>query len=264
MTAASIDLGVGLPERWAAHPVVVTESAHNDWAVRQAWWSDDALLLRMRRRVGIYADPAGTPDGLYAVGTPEGVARLVLDAGPLDDLGRTTAPRGTRRELAALAAATGATIPAPYLREPTGLWDWFLIDRNPGPFIGEERVEELTGQDGLAEAAAALAVAHPGGELTVDDPRSRWWGWRGDDGRLHSIVGAARRLPGAPWVLGSIGTDPAYRGRGLGAATTAVAVRAGLREAPYVTLGMYAANAAARRTYERVGFRVLQEFESAH
>lgn len=267
MTSASAtvtDLGVALPEHWACHPVVVTEAAHNDWSCSQAWWSDDALLLRMRRRVGLYADPPGAPDGLYALGTPQGVARLVLEAGPLDDLGRTTAPRGTRRDLAALAEASGATVPAPFRRVAAGLWDWFLTDREPEHFPGEDRVVELTGDHGLAEAAAALAVAHLQGELTVDDPRSRWWGWRGDDGALHSIVGAGRRMPGAPWVLGSIGTDPAYRGRGLGAATTAVAVRAGLREVPYVTLGMYASNDVARRTYERVGFRVLQEFESAH
>lgn len=261
MTLHVPDLGVGLPARWATHPVVVTESAHNDWACSRAWWSDDALLVRMHRQVGIYADTDGV-EGLYGVGTPEGVARLVLEAGPLDDIGRTTVPRGTRTVLDALAAASNRTVPTPFTRPAPGLWDWFLADAAPEPFAGEDRVVELTGDAGLAEAAAAVALAHPDGELRVGDARSRWWGWRGDDGRLHSIVGAARRVPGAPWVLGSVGTDPAYRGRGLGVATTARAVRAGLREVGYVTLGMYAANDVARRTYERVGFRMLQEFES--
>ncbi|QAY71113.1 GNAT family N-acetyltransferase [Xylanimonas protaetiae] len=251
----------GVPAAWATHPVVVTESAHHGWDVVSAWSDDDALLLRLRRQAveepGTSADP-----GLYAVGTPDGAARLILAAASRDGwppVGRTTTPRGTRAALAALAAASGIAVPAPFGDPATGHWDWLGIGHEPPRLDGEERVEELTDP---AEVRAILALAHPAGELEPTEPRSRWWGWRDAEGVLRGVVGADRRVPGAPWVLGSIGTDPAWRGRGIAAATTAAAVRAGLREAPIVTLGMYADNDAARRTYRRVGFAVVQEFES--
>ena len=248
-----------LPEPWASHPLVVTESAHHGWDVSDAWVQDDALLLRLRR-AALPGEPGGL--GLYGVGTPDGVARLLLRHAPVwaaEPVGRTTMPRGTR---AALRALTDA-VPAPFDAPAQGAWDWFMLDHAPAPVAGEEHVEELTGAEGLAEARAEITLAHPMGELGVDEPRARWWGWRDDDGVLRGVVGADRRVPGAPWVLGSIGTDPAWRGRGVAAATTAVAARAGLQEAPIVTLGMYADNDAARRTYTRVGFVVVQENESS-
>ncbi len=245
----------GVPQPWDAHPIVVTESAHHAWDVRDAWCDDEALLLRLHRNAP--TEPPGA--GLYGIGTPDGVARLILDAGDLGEIGRTTVPRGTR---AALARASGS-VPAPFDRPAHGFWDWMMIDRPPDPLPGEDRAEELMGTRALAEAAAALAVAHPDGELAVGAPRARWWGWRDAAGVLRGVVGADRRVPGAPWVLGSIGTDPAWRRRGVAAATTAVAVRAGLGEAPIVTLGMYAANDAARAAYARVGFVVVQENESS-
>lgn len=252
----------GIPAGWAAHPVVVTEAAHHDWDVVAAWSDDDALLLRLRRRVAEEPGVSRNP-GLYAVGTPGAAARLILAAAQGDDwlpVGRTTTPRGTRAAIAGLAAASGAAIPAPFGAPAVSHWDWLGIDHAPAPLPGEDRVAEVADVD---EIRAELAVAHPAGELEPGEPRSRWWGWRDDAGVLRGVVGADRRVPGAPWVLGSIGTDPAWRGRGIAAATTAVAVRAGLAENPLVALGMYADNAVARRAYARVGFRVLQEFESS-
>jgi ribosomal protein S18 acetylase RimI-like enzyme len=244
---------------------VVTESAHHAWDIRDVWHDDDALLLRLHR--GAPTEPPGA--GLYGVGAPDGVARLIVAAadqegdeqatGALGGIGRTTVPRGTRAALARLTRH----VPAPFDTPAQGFWDWMMIERSPAPLPGEDRVAELTGADALAEATAALAAAHPDGELAVAEPRSRWWGWRDAAGVLRGIVGADRRVPGAPWVLGSIGTDPSWRRRGIAAATTAVAVRAGLMEAPIVTLGMYADNDAARAAYTRVGFVVVQANESA-
>lgn len=58
--------------------------------------------------------------------------------------------------------------------------------------------------------------------------------------------------------LSSIGTRPAFRGRGLGALVTAVAARDGLAAGSRWThLGVYARNADARRVYERLGFAVV-------
>jgi ribosomal protein S18 acetylase RimI-like enzyme len=55
--------------------------------------------------------------------------------------------------------------------------------------------------------------------------------------------------------LSSIGTRPAYRGRGLGGLVTALATRDSLAAGSRLTyLGVFAENAIARRLYERLGF----------
>lgn len=60
--------------------------------------------------------------------------------------------------------------------------------------------------------------------------------------------------------LSSIGTRPAFRGRGLGALVTALAIQDALAAGgPMVHLGVEIANTRAIRLYERLGFRVLGE-----
>ncbi|PFG43283.1 acetyltransferase (GNAT) family protein [Isoptericola jiangsuensis] len=259
--------GASLSPRWASHPVVVAEQAHDGWDASHVWADDDALLVRLRWRVrtdGLrpfaveHDDDAASVLGL---GEPGAAARLVVAAGTaLGTVTRVSAPRGTHAELAGLAAA-GHRVPAPFDRLPVSAWDWYGTTTSPAVQPGEDRVVELdaTHRHG---AAACLAVANPHGELSLDEPRSRWWGWLDDDGTVRGVAGASRRVPGQPWVLGSVGTDPAFRGRGIAAAVTAAATRAGLAEVAMVTLGMYAHNDAARRVYERLGFARVQEFES--
>lgn len=278
--AGSVTLaGVELPTRWSSHPVVVAENVRRGWDATHVWFDDGALVARLRWRARTDGDPVDVPFAvehdaagvsLLAVGAPAPAARLLLDAdaalrgagGSLGPVTRTSVPRGTREVLARLAASEALPVPAPFDRPPTGEWDWLGTTEPPPTRPGEEHVVELDRDADRAELAACLAVAHPHGELAPDEPRSRWWGWRDEDGVLRGVVGASRRVPGQPWVLGSIGTDPVRRGRGIARATTAVATRAGLREAPLVTLGMYADNDAARRVYRRLGYQTGQEFES--
>lgn len=266
--------GASLPDRWALHPVVVAEHAFHGWDASHVWWDDDALLVRLRwrertdglRPFAVEADAAGT--SLLGVGTPDAAARLLLRAdaelrsqGDTLRVRRASLPRGTRAALAARPHRAGV-VPEPFDREPGGAWDWFGSIAPAGVQPGEDRVTELDGPGARDEVARALAVANPHGELPPDEPRSRWWGWRDDAGVLRGVAGASRRVPGQPWVLGSIGTDPAWRGRGIAAAVTAAATRAGLEEVALVTLGMYADNDAARRVYLRLGYTVAQRFES--
>jgi len=266
--------GARLPDRWALHPVVVAEHAFHGWDASHAWWDDDALLVRLRwrertdgvRPFAVEADGAGT--SLLGVGSADGAARLLLRAdaelrsrGDALRVRRASLPRGTGTALAARASEPSA-VPAPFHRDPGGAWDWFGTTAPPAAQPGEDRVAELAGPGVREEVARALAVANPHGELPPDEPRSRWWGWRDDAGVLRGVAGASRRVPGQPWVLGSIGTDPAWRGRGIAAAVTAAATRAGLDEVAMVTLGMYADNDAARRVYLRLGYTVAQRFES--
>ena len=73
------------------------------------------------------------------------------------------------------------------------------------------------------------------------------------DGRPAAV---ARRttFAGASY-LSSIGTDPAYRGRGLGRLVTSLAVTDALADASRWTyLGVFEDNAVARSLYDSVGF----------
>ena len=55
--------------------------------------------------------------------------------------------------------------------------------------------------------------------------------------------------------LSSIGTDPAFRGRGLGRMVTAVALADALADGSRWTyLGVFEENAIARRLYDSLGF----------
>ncbi|WP_166847850.1 GNAT family N-acetyltransferase [Isoptericola sp. BMS4] len=272
--AGSVALaGVTLPPRWARHPVVAAENVRPGWDASHVWFDDDALLVRLRWRertdawrwsqhtLAVEVDDAG--HSLLAVGSPAGAARLLLQAADrLAPVVRTSVPRGTHAAVRRAAAEHGLAVPAPFLHDPVNSWDWFSVSEPVPVPDGGERVTELVGDAGRSVAADCLAVANPGGELDPDEPRSRWWGWLDDDGRARAVCGASRRVPGQPWVLGSIGTDPAWRGRGLAGAATAVAARAGVAETGAVTLGVYAHNAAALRVYRRLGFVLGQDFES--
>jgi GNAT superfamily N-acetyltransferase len=69
---------------------------------------------------------------------------------------------------------------------------------------------------------------------------------------VPAAVAKATTFDGATY-LSSIGTIPAARGRGLGALVTREAAKAGL-DSRWVYLGVFEANAVARRLYARLGF----------
>jgi hypothetical protein len=216
--------------------VVAAENVRPGWDASGVWYDDDALLVRLRWRertagwrwsqhtLAVEVDDAG--HSLLAVGSAAGAARLVLAAAhELEPVVRTSLPRGTHE--AVRRAATARGVPVPWGTGPVTAWDWYGTTEPPPEQRGEEQVVELSGPDGRAAVTACLAVAHPAGELAPDEPRSRWWGWTeeptrtrardGGGGAIRAVAGASRRIPGQPWVLGSVGTDPGVRGRGRGA-----------------------------------------------
>jgi ribosomal protein S18 acetylase RimI-like enzyme len=272
--ARTLGGSTGLIDRWASHPFVLVDLP--EWDVRAVWQDEQVCVLAVAAPAPSGAAPERPdgvahpeqPVGLWALGAPEATAALLVDLASSGDLPgrvvRTGLPRGTLDRLGRHATAVG--LPA-ILCDRAGehaasTWDFLATREAPPVQPGEEHVEALTGPSAAAQVRACLDVANPLAEMSPEDPLTRWWGWRDPDGVLRGVVGARQAAPGVPWSLGSIATDPAWRGHGIAAATTAVVTRAGLTEADWVTLGMYADNDRARRLYTRLGYTVVQEFES--
>ncbi|WP_435735839.1 GNAT family N-acetyltransferase [Cellulosimicrobium sp. PMB13] len=225
------------------------------WDLLDAGARDDALVVRRP------LDDGGV--GLWGLGTPDGVAHLLLDEPRLAaDVVRSSLPHGTTAAASALLGGAVERLPMHLRTAPVSRWDWFTATTEPPAQPGEERVVALDGPDGRAAARATLDLANPRAELDPHDLGTRWWGWRDDGGVVRGVAGARCHGPGMPWTIGGVATDPAVRGRGVARAVTAVATRAALRHDEIVVLGMYADNGAARRVYERLGYAVTQEFES--
>ncbi|GAB7189809.1 hypothetical protein NUM3379_05150 [Kineococcus sp. NUM-3379] len=133
-------------------------------------------------------------------------------------------------------------------------WDWFWTAAAPPPQPGEEDVRALP-PAAAPEVLDLLRRASPRSSAAPGEPGVlAWVGVRDGSGRLVACAAHTENVPGVPH-LASVATDPAGRGRGLGAAVTAALTRRLLAAgAPAVTLGMYADNDVARRLYGRLGF----------
>lgn len=212
------------------------------------------------------ADPTGERPGraLAAVGEPARVAVLLGTVTPGDTVHGVTATRGT--------GALAGEIFSGWGLGPASTWDRMATETvppvpDPSPAV---LVELDLAQDG-DDISALLAEANPRTRQGVHGPharRARWFGVRapspvpgGSAGRLVA-VGSATCVPGGAVHLGSIGTLPAFRGRGYARALTARMTADGVAEHGLVTLGLYDDNIPARRLYERLGFVIVHEVET--
>jgi ribosomal protein S18 acetylase RimI-like enzyme len=160
-------------------------------------------------------------------------------------------------------------------------WEWMVTDTPPAAVAAEALVRELDPAADADAIRACLADANPSTDADPEGEGERWWGVRASqhpgtggtariDGaarvrgaaRLGGVIGASPRA-GRPAGRGSahlhgLGVRPGERGRGLGAALTAAAVRGLLADgADWVSLGMWDDNDGARRIYHRLGLRTL-------
>ncbi len=235
--------------RWRGDLFLVEDAAR--WEIARSWSGPDAALLDVRPHHGGRA--------VVGLGDPATLAAWLDVLARRDD--------GPRPSRASLARGTWAGL-GRGAREAYGLipfsgWDWLVCDVPPGPpGPGEEHVVRLLSDAERAEAGAVVALANPTTLMTPDDPDTRWWGWRDDDGALRGVVGARRVGLAGPLHLGGIGTHPQWRGRGIASAVTGAVLRDGLAEAPWVSLGVRAANHRARGVYLRLGFRAVGEYET--
>lgn len=140
-------------------------------------------------------------------------------------------------------------------------WDWMGIFQQPS-YRSSFVVEDL-GTDHDDDVRKFLAVASP--TASTEPGSSEVVTWHAiREHRAITAVGAAIRWKSGAAVLASIATDPELRGQGQAAAVTASLTKMFFDAGEHrVTLGLYAQNNAARRTYEKVGYRLLEEFTSA-
>lgn len=188
---------------------------------------------------------------LTAIGAGTEVARLVVAA-----LVATPDP------------VSGLTVPADahdllpeHVRPPTpDVWTWWWTREQPPPVRAEADVVELSDDDpDLPEllAHSDSVYVFPG------DPRVRRWAGVRAGADLVACGALTEHVPGVPHIASMV-TRPDQRGRGLAGAVCAWLTRRALVESKICTLGMYAANAPARRVYERIGFTLDKTFSSGY
>lgn len=250
MTTTAEGLVARLPEGFRTRRWLLAE--RDRWHDAHVRGDDRAVvLLRAARDVG---------DVVLGVGDGGAVAALLAElaarrrAAGAPALGWLTVPRAAPVDAVTLDALGVA---------PFSTWDRMSTHEAPPAVPGEDLVTRLD-PSAADEVAACLAHANPGSHARPGDADDAgWWGVR-EDGRLVGVVGATDRLGALDgrrsWHLHGLGVLPEARGRGLGAALTAVALRAGQDAGlAWVSLGLYADNAVARRLYLRLGMTVDEE-----
>jgi mycothiol synthase len=226
---------------------------------------------------------AGTLVGygqVAAAGTPDAVAELVVDPAErrqghgralldaaLDVGARSVWAHGMLPAADALARAAGLSMTRSLYRMTRPLTDADATDPRLPPGFSVRAFEPGHDYDTWVRLNAAAFVGHPEqGRLTVADLHERTaQPWFDPAGLLLVVEDSTGDVVAFHWTKveeGSnrgevyvVGVDPAHQGQGLGGPVTRLGLahlaRLGLTE---VELYVDGDNAAARRTYQRLGF----------
>ena len=231
-----------LPERVLEDTLLLIETdpavLHGAWSVEggYAFSSIDAY--------------GGDPCWLNVVGSLEAAAVLTETA--LGDLGDKCYGISVPRGLDVTKWIGG---------HESGLWDLMRCDTPPPAQSAEERV---VAADDLVAVQAFLDRVNPHHSVSADHSEvERWLGVVDEASGELLAVGAFTRRPSGTAYLASIATAPESRGLGLGAAVSAALTRLAFESGDKVcTLAHYHPNEAARRIYQRLGYRTTHQMQS--
>ena len=139
-----------------------------------------------------------------------------------------------------------------------GNWDTYAIDT--APFVKYEMVKTI---DDGAEIDSFIDTYAPNSSVRSGDPESLFWGCvRSSEGELLSL-GTIAKWRSGHHMFASIVTAEDVRGKGIGAQLMqGMLSRLHSLGVARVGLGVFAANAPAKRLYEKVGFALLQELRA--
>ena len=224
---------------------------------------DDDLFLRWHLggstfsswRVGeavAVATPRSDGIGCVALGDPASIPAAVAAAA--SDL------RADGVDEVRLSLPPGVQAPAVERVGEVSHWEWMWTDRLSAG--GSDDVAWLPDAGPAVGELTALLAHSPRAHARPGDEGVRCWAGVRRGGELVA-AGALCSSPAGTPHLRAIVTHPSHRGRGLGAGVTAFLTEAGLREAPVVTLGMYADNDVARRVYHRLGYTTSHRWVSS-
>ena len=115
-------------------------------------------------------------------------------------------------------------------------------------FVSREAVPQ---GDLAAQIERVLEVSNPITDARTHVQDFDWYLLFGPDGTLASVM-AAQSHDGVS-AFHALGTDPAYRGLGLGSAVMVGAVNHALQTHRAIRFGMWSWNSGAARLYERLG-----------
>jgi GNAT superfamily N-acetyltransferase len=190
-----------------------------------------------------------------ASGDPEGALAGLRRLATSEQVTSVTVPRA----LAAAAPRVLALAP-----EAGAEWDWMWTDGPPTPQPGEDDVHDLDAADPVlaAELTGLLTTHSPRHSATPGSPGVQGWVGVRRDGLTLACAAWFEPVPGIP-LLASVAVRPEARRSGLAGAVTGTITRRALAAgSPAVTVDLYADNDAARRVYERLGFRTAHAFTS--
>lgn len=136
-------------------------------------------------------------------------------------------------------------------------WDFYSIDT--ANFRGSSPAQISTGAD---EIKALLEEHAPNSSVWPGNSEVIFWGEIREEGKLVA-TGALVKWRTGEVMFASIATHLSYRGRGLAQSLVSQMLRSALElEIAHVGLGVFADNSAAKKAYEKVGFKLIGEFSS--
>ena len=237
------------------HPVAVAEldrSGPPFWRhhlaadpVVAAWRSGAALVVEVAPRAG---------------GRWPGASQWVA-LGPAADLGPLLAALAAERPPPDRLSLEDVAVVPPWPHEVAGHWTWMYADAPP-PAVPSPPVVDVDEEADAARLAALLDAGHPESWSRPGDGQAEAWLGIADGPDLVAAGCVIRRGTGAGHLQGVV-THPRHRGRGLGrAVSAALTLRAQAGGSGVATLGVYAANTAAVRTYLSLGYRAPHTFRS--